>query len=117
MNFARSTTSADGDGNGEGDGTGDGYGTHPPTRAHPANHPTTHPLTLPGNIWGPSTARVRYHAWPFRLLEHRKESGGAQAIVDEFLASRPCCLYEGFSTPLLAKLRQADDPIGRAYGS
>ena len=59
----------------------------------------------------PSTARVRYHAWPFRLLEFRKEGGGAQAIVSEFLASRPCCLDEGFSTPLLEKLRLAADPV------
>ena len=45
------------------------------------------------------------------MLEFRKEGGGAQAIVDEFLASRPCCLDEGFSTPLLGKLRLAADPV------
>ena len=50
------------------------------------------------------------------MFEFRKEGGGAQAIVDEFLASRPCCLDEGFSTPLLEKLRLAADPVAELMG-
>ena len=38
------------------------------------------------------------------------DGDGQQAAIEELLASRPCCLDEGFSTPLVQKLRFSDDP-------
>ena len=38
------------------------------------------------------------------------DDNGNKVVVEELLASRPCCLDEGFSTPLVRKLRLAVDP-------
>ena len=38
------------------------------------------------------------------------DGDGQKVAIEEFLASRPCCLDEGFSTPLVRKLRLSDDP-------
>ena len=38
------------------------------------------------------------------------DGDGEKVVVEELLASRRCCLDEGFSTPLVRKLRLADDP-------
>ena len=38
------------------------------------------------------------------------DGDGQQVAIEEFLASHPCCLDEGFSSPLVQKLRLSDDP-------
>ena len=48
--------------------------------------------------------------WPYRLLECQRDGVTEKRVIEELLALRPCCLDEGFSTPLVQKLRQADDP-------